>query len=123
MESEEADEVPDAAAAFPVTIEHKVGETTLDAEPVRVVSIGFAEHDGLRALGVEPVGVRDWYGNQPYGTWPWAQDELGDLTPELLPSPALNLASFMMCQPSRFSPLNMLVKLSSTLSSATATAV
>jgi iron complex transport system substrate-binding protein len=40
------------AAAFPVTIEHKFGETTIDAEPERVVSIGYNEHDFLLALGV-----------------------------------------------------------------------
>ena len=31
-----------------------------------------------------PVGIRDWYGDQPFGTWPWAQDELGDAEPVLL---------------------------------------
>ena len=66
------------AGAFPVTIEHKFGSTTIESQPERVVSVGFAEHEGLLALGVEPVGVRDWYGDQPYATWPWAQDELGD---------------------------------------------
>lgn len=80
--------VPDAASssggAFPVTIEHKYGETTIDAEPQRVVSVGFGEHDGLLALGVVPVAVRDWYGDQPFATWPWAQDELGDARPVVL---------------------------------------
>ena len=51
------------------------------------MSVGFAEHEGLLALGVEPVGVRDWYGDQPYATWPWAQDELGDQQPEVHPAP------------------------------------
>ncbi|MEM1333007.1 MAG: iron-siderophore ABC transporter substrate-binding protein, partial [Actinomycetota bacterium] len=87
------------APSFPVTIEHKFGSTSIDAEPERVVSIGFAEHDGLLALGVEPVGVRDWYGNQPFGTWPWAQDELGDLTPDLLPSAALNFEQIAALEP------------------------
>ena len=86
--TEEAAAAP--ADAFPVTIEHKYGETTIDAEPQRVVSIGFAEHDGLLALGVIPVGVRDWYGEQPFATWIWAQDELGDAEPEVLPSTELN---------------------------------
>jgi len=89
----------DDATAFPVTIEHKFGETTIEEEPVRVVSIGFAEHDGILALGVVPVGVRDWYGDQPYGTWPWAQDELGDATPELLPSTELNFEQIAALDP------------------------
>lgn len=102
----DADAEPDAgadgdaaAASFPVTIEHKFGETTIDAEPQRIVSIGYAEHDGLLAMGVEPVAVRDWYGDQPYGTWPWAQDELGDHQPELLPATELNFEQIAALQP------------------------
>ena len=49
-----------------------------------MVSAGYTEHDTLLALGVIPVGVTDWYGDQPYATWPWAQPELGDATPEVL---------------------------------------
>jgi iron complex transport system substrate-binding protein len=71
-------------AAFPVTIEHKYGSTTIEAEPTRVVSVGFNDQDALLALGVIPVGIRDWYGEQPFGVWPWAQDELGDAEPVLL---------------------------------------
>ena len=74
----------DSDAAFPVSIEHKYGSTTIDAEPARVVSVGFNDQDALLALGVIPVGIRDWYGEQPFGTWPWAQDELGGAEPELL---------------------------------------
>jgi len=74
------------AAAFPVTIPHKFGSTTIEAEPERVVSIGYNEHDFLLALGVIPVALRDWYGEQPNSVWPWAQDELGDATPEVLPA-------------------------------------
>ena len=76
--------VADSDAAFPVTIEHKYGSTTIEAEPTRVVSVGFNDQDALLALGVTPIGIRDWYGEQPFATWPWAQDELGDAEPELL---------------------------------------
>lgn len=86
-------------AAFPVVIEHTFGETTIPAEPQRVVSIGFSEHDGLLALGVTPIAVRDWYGDQPSATWPWAQDELGDATPEVLPSSELNFEQIAALQP------------------------
>jgi iron complex transport system substrate-binding protein len=88
-----------APDGFPVTIEHKYGATTIDAEPQRVVSVGFAEHDGLLALGVEPVGVRDWYGDQPYATWPWAQDELGELQPEVIPAEAINFEQIAALEP------------------------
>ena len=93
-----ATDAPDADA-FPITIEHKYGDTTIAAEPQRVVSVGFAEHDGLLALGVEPVAVRDWYGDQPYATWPWAQDELGDLQPEVIPAEAINLEQIAALEP------------------------
>jgi iron complex transport system substrate-binding protein len=82
-----------------VVIEHTYGEITIDAEPQRVVSIGYGEHDGLLALGVVPIAVRDWYGEQPYATWPWAQDELGDATPEVLPNSELNFEQIAALQP------------------------
>ncbi|HWL42239.1 MAG TPA: iron-siderophore ABC transporter substrate-binding protein [Ilumatobacter sp.] len=78
------DPVPPAESAFPVTVEHAFGGTTIEAEPTRVVTVGLTEHDTVLALGVAPVGVTEWYGGQPYATWPWAQDELGDAQPEVL---------------------------------------
>ncbi len=74
----------DRRRAFPVTVEHALGSTTIEAEPQRVVTVGVTEQDTVLALGVIPVGVTDWYGDQPYATWPWAQDELGDAEPEVL---------------------------------------
>jgi iron complex transport system substrate-binding protein len=71
-------------AAFPVTIEHTYGETTLTEQPERVVTVGLTDHDAVLALGVMPVGVTDWFGDQPSATWPWAQDELGDAEPEIV---------------------------------------
>jgi iron complex transport system substrate-binding protein len=85
--------------AFPVTVEHKYGSTTLDEVPVRVVSIGYGEHDGLLALGVEPIAVREWYGDYPYAAWPWAQDELGDAQPEVLAGDALNFEQIAALRP------------------------
>lgn len=74
----------DAGGAFPVTVTHAFGETVVPAEPVRVVSVGFTEQDILLALDVVPVGVTEWYGDQPNATWSWARDELGDAQPEVL---------------------------------------
>lgn len=70
--------------AFPLTVTHKFGDITLEQKPVRVVSVGYSDQDDILALGVKPVGLRDWYGNQPFATWPWAQDELGDAEPEII---------------------------------------
>ena len=49
-----------------------------------MVSVGYTEQDALLALGITPVAVTDWYGDQPFATWPWAQEALGDAEPEVL---------------------------------------
>lgn len=65
------------AAAFPVTIEHKYGSTTIPARPKRVVTVGFNEQDFTLAVGVVPVGVREWLGDFPFQERPWAKEQLG----------------------------------------------
>ncbi|MDV8020432.1 ABC transporter substrate-binding protein [Rhodococcus sp. IEGM 1330] len=72
-----------ASAAFPITIEHAFGETVVPEEPTRIVVAGYTEQDTVLALGVVPIGVTEWYGDQPYATWPWAQAALGDAQPEV----------------------------------------
>jgi iron complex transport system substrate-binding protein len=73
-----------ADGAFPVSVEHALGTTLIDTEPQRVVTVGVTEHDTVLAVGMTPVGVTEWYGDQPDATWPWAQDELGDAEPVVL---------------------------------------
>ncbi|TCO62646.1 iron-siderophore ABC transporter substrate-binding protein [Actinocrispum wychmicini] len=70
--------------AFPVTIEHKFGKTEIKAEPKRVVSLGLTDQDAMLALGVKPVGATDWFGERPYGNWPWSNDKWGDQRPEVI---------------------------------------
>lgn len=72
------------SSAFPVTVEHRFGTTTVEAEPERVVSVGVTEQDVLLQLGIVPVGVTEWYGEQPDATWPWAHDLLDGAEPEVL---------------------------------------
>ena len=50
----------------------------------RVVSAGFTEQDDLLALGVVPIAVTDWFGDEPFGVWPWAQPKLGWAQPAVL---------------------------------------
>jgi iron complex transport system substrate-binding protein len=58
---------------FPVTIEHKFGTTEIAAAPERVVTVGFTEQDMVLALGVEPVGIREFLGGYAFRERPWAQ--------------------------------------------------
>ncbi len=70
-----------AADAFPVTIEHKYGSTTIEEAPERVAVVGLREQDALLALGIVPVATTEWYGEHPGAIFPWARDELGDAEP------------------------------------------
>ena len=58
------------ADAYPVTIEHALGETTIASEPTRVATLGWTDHDHALALGVVPVGATKitWGGNEAGST-------------------------------------------------------
>lgn len=73
-----------AAGGGPVTIKHVFGETVIPAPPTRVVSAGYTEQDDLLAVGVVPIAVTTWFGDEPFAVWPWAQPELGDAKPVVL---------------------------------------
>jgi iron complex transport system substrate-binding protein len=68
----------------PVTISHVFGETTVPEPPKRVVSAGFTGQDNLLALGVVPIAVTNWFGDQPFAVWPWAREKLGNAKPVVL---------------------------------------
>ncbi|MGC9040911.1 MAG: iron-siderophore ABC transporter substrate-binding protein [Roseiflexus sp.] len=70
-----------------MTIEYKYGTVTIFAEPQRVIALGYSEVDPILALGVVPVAVRDWFGDQPNAVWPWSQPALGGATPIVLTMP------------------------------------
>ncbi|AKU18348.1 iron-siderophore ABC transporter substrate-binding protein [Luteipulveratus mongoliensis] len=75
------------AKAFPVTIKHKFGSTTLTKAPTRVVCVGLVEQDMLLALGIVPVAVTEWLKAAPHEIYPWVQSKLGSATPPVvLPS-------------------------------------
>ncbi|MBV9515026.1 MAG: ABC transporter substrate-binding protein [Mycobacteriaceae bacterium] len=67
-----------------VTVTHRFGETKLAAPPKRVVSAGFTDQDDLLAVGVVPIAVTNWWGDQPFAVWPWAQPKLGPAQPTVL---------------------------------------
>ncbi|KOS54762.1 iron ABC transporter substrate-binding protein [Rhodococcus rhodochrous KG-21] len=71
------------AGAFPVTIEHALGDTTIETEPERVVTWGFGSTDAALALGVVPVAMpAQSYGGDEQGVLPWIGDELTELDAE-----------------------------------------
>jgi iron complex transport system substrate-binding protein len=67
-----------------VTITHLFGQTVVKQPPKRVVSAGYTEQDDLLAVGVVPIAVTNWWGDQPFAVWPWAQPKLGDAKPTVL---------------------------------------
>lgn len=71
-------------ATFPQTVEHKFGETTVEAKPERIVIVGLTEQDTVLQLGYTPIATTEWYGEQPYAVWPWAREALGDAKPTVL---------------------------------------
>jgi iron complex transport system substrate-binding protein len=71
-------------SAFPVTVEHRFGETTVPKAPERIAVVGLTEQDIVLALGEVPIATTEWYGDQPSAVWPWARDELGGAKPTVL---------------------------------------
>jgi ABC-type Fe3+-hydroxamate transport system substrate-binding protein len=84
---------------LPLTIEHKHGLTRIAQPPRRVVTVGYNEQDFVLALGIKPVGVREWLGRQPSATWPWARDALGAARPEVMPNAELRFEQIAALRP------------------------
>jgi len=68
---------PVATDAFPVILSHVYGETTIEAAPQRVVTIGWSTQDAVIALGVDPVGIpANTWGGDADGFLPWTRTAL-----------------------------------------------
>jgi iron complex transport system substrate-binding protein len=77
---------PVAVDTFPVTIPHVYGETVIESQPARIVTIGWSTQDAVIALGIDPVAMprNDW-GGDGEGFLPWTREALGDRDlPQLL---------------------------------------
>ena len=74
----------ETAAAFPLTIEHALGTTTIDAKPERVATVNWANHEVPLALGVVPVGMAaaNFGDDDGNGTLPWVEEKLTELGAE-----------------------------------------
>jgi iron complex transport system substrate-binding protein len=88
------------ASPFPVTIEHKFGSTTLNEAPQRIVAIGYTEQDYWLALGITPVAIRYWYGDES-AIGPWAADYVEGEAPVVLNMTfgTLNYEAILALQP------------------------
>ncbi|GAA1537072.1 iron complex transport system substrate-binding protein [Microbacterium ginsengiterrae] len=75
---------PASDGAFPVTIEHVYGETTITEKPERVATVAWANHEVPLALGVVPVGMSKatWGDDDDNGVLPWVEDQLDELGAE-----------------------------------------
>jgi len=67
--------------AFPLTIEHAYGETTITEQPERVATVAWANHEVPLALGIVPVIQEKvtWGDDDGDGILPWVEDRLAEL--------------------------------------------
>ncbi|WP_419999304.1 iron-siderophore ABC transporter substrate-binding protein [Streptomyces boninensis] len=63
--------------AFPVSLGHKYGSTTVKSEPKRIVTVGLTDQDSVLALGKVPVGTTEFVGEYKGAIGPWAEKALG----------------------------------------------
>jgi iron complex transport system substrate-binding protein len=81
--SGESSDEPAAGAddGYPIVLEHTFDTTEIPEAPGRVVTVGFNDQDFVLALGVTPIGTREYFGFD-YQTRPWATDLLdGEVLP------------------------------------------
>ncbi len=78
-----------AGSGEAVTIEHAFGETTVPADPQRVVTLGWGSADAAIALGTIPVAIPfESYAGDENGVLPWIADAIekdGADMPTILP--------------------------------------
>lgn len=74
-------ETEEAAAGYPLTIEHAFGETVIEEKPERVATVAWSNQDVALALDVVPVGFSAAnYGVQDgSGMLPWTAEKLEEL--------------------------------------------
>lgn len=61
----------DSGGAGAVTIDHKFGQTTVPANPQRVVTVGWTDQDFVLPFGVVPVSTRQFFDS--YNNYPWVK--------------------------------------------------
>ncbi len=78
---QDGDETTAESGAFPVTIEHALGTTTLEAKPERVATVQWANQEVPLALGIVPVGMAaaNFGDDDGNGILPWVEEKLDEL--------------------------------------------
>lgn len=72
-----------APDAYPLTVKHQLGSTTIPSAPRRVVTYGYTDQDPVLALGTIPVGTLRWIPQWKRGVGVWAESALGDAQPKI----------------------------------------
>ncbi len=75
------------AQDYPLSVSHAFGETVIEAKPVRIASVGWANHEVPLALGIVPVGFAraNWGDDDGDGLLPWVSARLEELGAEVPP--------------------------------------
>lgn len=70
--------------AYPITIDHVYGTTTIESKPDRVATVAWSNHEVPLALGIVPVGMGKvtWGDDDDNGVLPWVEDKLEELGAE-----------------------------------------
>ncbi|CAD7034129.1 iron-siderophore ABC transporter substrate-binding protein [Pseudorhizobium endolithicum] len=70
--------------AYPITITHAFGTTTIERKPERVATVAWANHEVPLALGIVPVGfaAANFGDDDNDGILPWVEEKLAELGAE-----------------------------------------
>jgi iron complex transport system substrate-binding protein len=73
-----------SAQEYPLTIDHALGTTVLEAKPERIVTVNWANHEVPLALGVVPLGMAaaNFGDDDTDGLLPWVKEKLEELGAE-----------------------------------------
>lgn len=75
------DTTTETAATYPITIKHALGDTVIESQPERVVTISWGNQDVPLALGVVPAGVSkaNFGATDENGLLPWTAAKYKEL--------------------------------------------
>ncbi len=70
--------------AYPITVKHAFGTTTIGKKPERIATVAWANHEVPLALGIVPVGfpAANFGDDDGDGILPWVEEKLAELGAE-----------------------------------------